>query len=474
LDFYKETEAVHLAAELKKRKKRRAISIVLVIAIILSTLAGAAAYMYNDLFGNMGGQFIPPQTFSHTMRPEETDPNFPAMYDLADASNLREFLREWWYNGGDDMIRFSKDILNVLLVGTDPEDEYDPGRSDAMMLISINQKERMITLLSFLRDSYCYLNIDGREVYYRLNSSYFYGGPEGVREAIQRLYKIRIDHYVAIDMRSFPQLINALGGVTVDVTEAEARFINRTAPSMNRSFPAGEGVHLNGRQALVYTRIRKLDSDMARVGRQKKVIEGLIQAARTASLGQVNLAARETLPFVDTDMTEWEIMRMIPQAMGWLNFGMTKMHSPVVDEGPFQTAVPATINGMQLFVADFPLAAQRVQLALYGETNIILEQEGADRAAYFNSLLRNAADRPPAYHPSLTTQPDEHAVWPTDEHGMPAEQTGEDQLTQPNETTTNFNWSPHVHWPFTQQPATLPAEEPETGADIDNYSDEEQ
>ena len=417
-EFYKQAqEAARLEAELKKRRRRRRLAITLSFVVVFAALAGAVAFVYFDLFHGMGNQVIPQNRDGFNVAhfgEDEYDPTFESLYDITDAANLNDFLRQWWYNSGDDVIMYNRDVLNILLLGVDHE-EHNEGfiRSNTMMLVSINQRTRMITLLSFLRDSYTYLNIEERQMFHRLNSAYAMGGAEGVREAIQRLYKIRVDNYVAICMRSFPRLIDALGGVRVDVTQAEANFINRTAPSMQWSFPQGEQVLLNGRQALVFTRIRRLDSDMARTNRQQLVVQSLIRSARGASVRQLYSALDAALPFVYTDFTRGELIRRTPAAMGWLNFGMTMMHIPVV-YGENESAFPGTVNGMYVFITDFPLAAQKVQLALYGETNITLDEERGD---YVARLFQGR--RPWSDTPAQTTQPPQEAPaeWWVDDEG---------------------------------------------------------
>jgi len=420
----------------KVKKKRRGGKIVLAALLaVMVAVFGAAGFLalrlLDKLQVNPGGE-IP--SGRYTMDEEPEDPQFEAVYDITDATNLKSFLFQWWFNGGDGMIRYSKDVVNVLLVGVDNNDGIaGAGRSDSMMLASVNKKTRRITLLSFLRDSYCYYEINGEGRYNRLNTAFYYGGPAGLMEAVSRLYKIRVDKYITVDFSSFPKLIDALGGVTVDVTEKEAKYINRTAPSQNRSFPSGEGVRLTGSQALVYSRIRKLDGDPERTDRQQKVIASIIDGAREANMVQLYNALDLTLPYVQTNYARTELLGMIPPAMGWLNFEVVHMVSPVLDYygSEDHNAIGGTINGMSIFIVDYPKAAQRVQLALYGESNIDL-QDDAHRNAYIEELFEGAVKRPSSGYSGATpsTQPEE----------------GEDYTLSGEETTTGQTNQPD--WPF--------------------------
>jgi len=377
----------------KKKRKKGGKAVLAVLLVVMAAVFGTMGFLVLKLVDrlqvNPGGDAPSGQ---YILEEEEEDPFFEKVCDITDATNLKNFLSQWWSNGGDGMIRYSKDVVNVLLIGVDNNDgEPGAGRSDSMMLASVNKKTRRITLLSFLRDSYCYYEINGEGRYNRLNTSYFFGGPAGLMEAVSRLYKIRVDKYITVDFRSFPKLINALGGVEVEMTGAEARYLNRNAKSIDRTL--GEGLeHLNGTEALAYSRIRKLDSDLNRTNRQQKVIRSILTRARGASLAQLYNALEVTLDHVVTNYTRTELLGMIPPAMGWLGFEVIHMASPVY-EGEDSTAIGGTINGMSILIIDYPKAAQQVQMALYGQSNIDL-QDDAHRNAYIEELFAGAAQRP--------------------------------------------------------------------------------
>ncbi|MDR2647416.1 MAG: LCP family protein [Oscillospiraceae bacterium] len=375
----------------QKRKRLLIAAAVAVVAVVGITLA--AAISYRDL---LGGITVDPGTVPSGYAPETAnvteppDPNFESMYDITDAANLNSFLYQWWNNDGD--ILYSRDVLNVLLLGIDNDDNsVGTGRSDTMLMVSINKKTNAVTLLSFLRDSYCYYDVNGTTRYDRINTSFHHGGAAGLMETISKLYKIRVDKYVSVDFESFPKLIDALGGVTVDVTQSEAKYINRTAPSMNKSFPFGEDVLLNGKQALVFSRIRKLDSEINRTRRQRSVIQAILQSARTASIAEVYRALDQTLPYVKTNYTRTEILGLVPSAHSWLNYSMDDLSSPLLS-GSERTAIGATIRGMSIWIVDYPAEAQRVQNLLYGKTNINLTDD-AERNAYIRDLFLGAAEK---------------------------------------------------------------------------------
>ncbi|MCR4616122.1 MAG: LCP family protein [Clostridiales bacterium] len=320
---------------------------------------------------------------------EEPDPDFQAMHDIDDASSLTEFLKEWANNGGEKM--YSKDVLNILLCGVDSADgTISGGRSDAMIMVSINKNTKKITMVSFFRDSYTYMNINGKERYYKVNGAYNWGGPATLVKILEDNYKIRIDYYISVDFVTFPKLIDALGGVELEVKEYEAKYIDRTTHTMTRKFPYGSNVRIYGKEALVYSRIRHCDSDsdISRTRRHRNLISAIIKSAKGASLGQINNALDQTLGYVRTNMKRNEILSYVTQALTqkWMDYEIVGMTMPDVETGG--TGVSATINKEFVWIVDYSRAAQDLQNAIYGKTNIELDNN-SERKRYINSLFNN-------------------------------------------------------------------------------------
>ena len=119
----------------------------------------------------------------------------------------------------------------MLLIG------QDDGRSDSMILASINKKTDQITLASFFRDSYSYINYNGEDRYTKMNAAYAWGGPELLIETLENNFKVEIDYYVTVNFENFSKAIDAIGGVYVDVQPYESEYIRRT--SRFKNFPVG-------------------------------------------------------------------------------------------------------------------------------------------------------------------------------------------------------------------------------------------
>ncbi len=322
---------------------------------------------------------------------EEEDVNLSAMGDVTDAGSLNDFLYSWANNGGDLMK--SKNVLNVLLCGVDTETgSASGGRADAIMLVSINKKTKKITLSSFFRDSYIYMDIpkqsggkDGR--YEKINAAYSKGGPATLIDTIEKNFKVEIDEYIAVDFASFKKLIDALGGVKVDVEQREASFIRRT--SRQKNFPAGNNVKLNGTQALIYSRIRKLDSDVNRTERQRKIIKALMTSAKSASTGQLVNAYKQTAEYIRTGYSQSEIISLIASAVtqNWMKYEIVEITLPEVEGVEMASAYVNTSSARNqwVWIVDYPICAQKLQKAIYGESNIILDADRASALDFTNA-----------------------------------------------------------------------------------------
>ena len=248
----------------RKRNLKALFSILICLVLVVSAMAGAYVRKMLSLINFDEGRIgNPDATFANEDADLDEDISYRTMYDIESTDSLKDLLRSWACNGGEKLS--TKNVVNVLLIGEDNDDGSH--RSDSMILASVNRKEKKITLCSFLRDSYTYMNINGGDRYDKTNHAYSWGGAAKVMEVLSDNYKIEIDHYVSIDFESFVKVIDILGGVTVPITEKEANFMNRTTKIAG--FTSGDAVKLNGKRALIYARIRKLDSEIERTRRQR-------------------------------------------------------------------------------------------------------------------------------------------------------------------------------------------------------------
>jgi len=212
-------------------------------------------------------------------------------------------------------------ITNILLVGDDAREEMDEdsARSDTMMLVSIDRKHRKIKLTSFLRDSY--VDIPGHG-YDKLNAANSYGGIQLVIDTLEYNYGIKIDKYVSVGFEAFTELIDGVGGVDVAVTEKEADYLNQTwykwsLTHKKVTFESGDSVHLDGEKALMFCRIRYLDSDIERTRRQRLVIAALKEKLTSTNPFKLLSVAQAICPNITTDINKFRLEAMGIGAVLW-------------------------------------------------------------------------------------------------------------------------------------------------------------
>lgn len=254
-------------------------------------------------------------------------------------------------------------VTNILLLGVDGNAESS-SRSDSMILVSVDFAHAKIKLTSFLRDSWVEIPSKGKKA--KLNAACSYGGPQLVCDTIEYNFGVDIDHFVMVDFDMFTQIIDSLGGVEVEVTKKEADFINRTT---RQNVDYGDSIRLNGDEALVYCRIRKLDSDYMRTYRQRKVITALINQAKKAGIPKLIDTMRQVFPLIQTDMSPLEITAFAYKAgAGIIAFDIEQNRVPIDEH---MTA--KTINGQWVEALD--IEATKDYLIEYIYTNNIKIEE---------------------------------------------------------------------------------------------------
>ena len=255
-------------------------------------------------------------------------------------------------------------VSNILLMGVDGSAD-SASRSDSMILVSLDYKHMKIKLTSFLRDSWVEIPSKGKKA--KLNAACTYGGPQLVIDTIEYNFGVDIDHYVMVDFEMFTNIIDSLGGIDVEVTQKEAKFINNTT---RHTVDYGESVHLNGAEALVYCRIRKLDSDYMRTYRQRKVISALIGQAKSAGIEKLISTMQSVFPMIKTDMSAMEITALAYKGgFSVLAFDIEQNRVPT-DEHMH----PDTVNGQWVEVVDIDATKDYLREYIYTD-NIVIEDE---------------------------------------------------------------------------------------------------
>ena len=248
--------------------------------------------------------------------------------------------------------------LNVLLVGEDQWDNEEYGRSDTIILCSIDSVRDTVTMVSFLRDLYVEIPGHGSN---KLNAAYAFGGVDLLIETLAHNFGIHVDETIETDFAGYANMIDYMGGVEIELTAKEANYLNSGkiwTPDYKNPWNLTEGTNLlTGYQTLAYSRIRYIDSDFVRTERQQTVLQELLARFHDLSWTQTAEAMDCMLEESITSMTDQEFF------LYTIGFYPVLMDGSVVSQ-----QIPAdgtwtyrTIRGMSTVDAD--LQANRDLLA---------------------------------------------------------------------------------------------------------------
>ncbi len=260
-------------------------------------------------------------------------------------------------------------VTNILLIGNDSRENGEDGRSDAMILLSISNKTKKIYMTSLLRDMY--VEIPGHKDN-RLNAAYSYGGAELLMETIEKNFDIHISRYVLVNFEAFANLVDAVGGVDLELTGKEVEYVNGYLVEYNILLGRPEGtdyfddlsggmVHLNGPQALAYCRNRYIGTDFGRTERQRKVLTEVIHKLPKGVLMNPKGLIDGLMPNLTTNLTQAECYRLSLMAPKILTYDIIQNSIPM--EGTYKDA---THRKMSVLEVDFEANKKFLQENLYG------------------------------------------------------------------------------------------------------------
>ncbi|CEE03046.1 membrane-bound transcriptional regulator LytR [Caldibacillus thermoamylovorans] len=166
----------------------------------------------------------------------------------------------------------NREILNVLLLGVDERAEVDGSRSDTIIVVSLDPKNEKLRMVSIPRDTR--VTISGEGTKDRINAAYSYGGADMAIKTVEDFLDIDLDYYVEMNMQGLADLVDAIGGITVN---NEIEWYDEGFYKKGYHFKKGE-IELDGAKTIGYVRMRHLDpkGDFGRTERQRKVIKAII------------------------------------------------------------------------------------------------------------------------------------------------------------------------------------------------------
>lgn len=322
-----------------RMKKGKALLIILSVILLLSgTVLISGNYFLSKVNYKSLNEYTPGALPSDD-RDTSFDPNAPAANPMQLATGK---------------IMSSPNIENILLIGSDTRGGEKYGRSDSMMIVSINKTTRQVKATSILRDTF--VKIAGTNDN-RINYAYAWCGPKLLVDTIEKNFRVKIDNYVQVDFSSFRKLIDLVGGVQVTLTKAEAEELNgnyssyfgeaETKQTGGRvTFIAGP-MTLNGASALGYSRIRHIDSDFGRTQRQRTVMTSLMSSVKHSNVITMINIANEILPLINTDLTKDQIINFAKDSSALTSNTLQQCHIPA--DGAYTSQ---SIRGMSVLVPD--------------------------------------------------------------------------------------------------------------------------
>ena len=309
----------------KKRGKKIFLIILAVFLVLVIGVVAAGAIYYNRMMNKMNIIELPEDTYVYT---EETEQVQETIEQTAATEVEETETTEATTVVTTPPKATADDIINILVVGQSSRAGEESRMADTTMLVSINTFDGTVTLFSVLRDSYVKLpdykgHVCGRAkftVCYGLG--YNWGGTAGAMEmtniCMRDNFGVEVDYNVEIDFESFIRVVDFMGGIEIELTEAEAKYLNDDDLYVKYDVQPGLQ-YLDGMAALSYARMRKAegdnDSDIKRSARQRLVIETLLNKVRGLSLKELQDVADTLLPLITTTMKPGDIVDVLTRIL---------------------------------------------------------------------------------------------------------------------------------------------------------------
>lgn len=277
--------------KLPKKKKKKTLRKILVVILLLAILTAG-------IFIAVSYKFIDSQV--KKFNKIDTD-NIDLYIDNKVADNL-------------------KDYENIALFGLDSRDWEDKSkaRTDAMMILSINKNNGQVRVISLLRDTYMFMsNSEGFEFFDKANHAHHFGGAINTVRMINRNMDLNINKFMVLDWKAVVDLVDNMGGIDIDVKEAEIEDLNLAGPE-TASNTGKEWIdvtdagiqNLNGVQVASYCRIRNTSGgDIGRTSRMRKVILSILSKAKSDPKKMMDVASN-VFPQIDTNLDTSDIISL--------------------------------------------------------------------------------------------------------------------------------------------------------------------
>ncbi|MBE5776104.1 MAG: LytR family transcriptional regulator [Clostridiales bacterium] len=249
-----------------------------------------------------------------------------------------------------------EDVMNILLLGTDSAAAVNAGRTDSMIVCSVNVRTGAVKLSSIVRD--LYVQMPGMKSKNRINAANAFGGPNMAIKCVNEALNLNITRYISVNFTAFRELVDLVGGVEIELTSAEAREVERVSGMATK----GGKQLLTGRQALEYCRIRKLDNNFGRNERQRKFLSAMVDKVMTGTRPeQLMPLAQTAMKYVSTNLSTSDVMTLLFTVVP--NMKEMEMYS-CPQNGEFHYE---EINDASVVVGDLDKIRTTLHAFIYGE-----------------------------------------------------------------------------------------------------------
>ena len=371
---------------------------------------------------------------------------------------------------------------NIAVFGVDSRDGNTKNAlADVQMICSIDRATGEIRLVSVYRDTYLKINSEG--TYHKINEAYFKGGHKQAVSALEENLDIKIDDYATFNWKSVAEAINILGGIDLEITPAEFKYINGFITETVNSTGIGSyqleqaGMnHLDGVQAVAYSRLRLMDTDFQRTERQRKVVELDLAKAKQANLSTLTSPAGYMVQEISTSVGVDDVLPLAKD-IGKYHIGETAgfpFSRQTMKIGKMDCVVPTTLESNVVLLHQFlygqetsysPSSAVRKISAHISEETGLYEEGKAAPSGGGSSGGSSSGDKAPAQNVPAETPPPETTapVETTQESIGETEETEETTLESTEETEETEEVGPGVSDKPTKAPESTKHTDEEQG-----------
>ena len=320
------------------------------------------------------------------------------------------------------------DAINVLLIGVDRRGTSGYSRSDTLLIATLDKKNSRLKLTSLMRDMYVPIPGEGEN---RINRSCAVGGPGLLMQTINENFSMDLTQYVLVDFNMFEDIVDKLGGITIEMSAGEVSEANDCIAGLNlqRGKDRRSGliekesgrIKLTGKQALGYSRIRHFgNGDYSRTSRQFKVLQAIYEKFMAVDAGKKISVLYDLLPLIETNMSNDDIISIMTTVVSMGVSPSDLMHYRLPAEGTYKAK---TIQGMSVLLPDIPANAKALHEFIYNATSV--------------EALPGSNTGAGTYHPKAYTDENGNVIDPNATPSPSPELPEEDELpedTVPEET----------------------------------------